>query len=106
MKDQENSFCYLRRAKIFKWSIVIKRIDQIFSDVLKIKEYSNVFKVMSTELEPRVSSFIVSQLQNFSLLESSVDVKGAAKEEIVGSNLRGDRGEFFTPRNICKMIVK
>ena len=22
-----------------------------------------------------------------------------------GSNLRGDRGEFFTPRNICKMTV-
>ena len=84
-----------------------KRIDQIFSDVLKIKEYSNVFKVNEKiELEPRVSSFIVSQLQNFSLLESSVDVKGAAYEEIVGSNLRGDRGEFFTPRNICKMIVK
>jgi type I restriction enzyme M protein len=28
-----------------------------------------------------------------------------AYEEIVGSNLRGDRGEFFTPRNICRMAV-
>jgi type I restriction enzyme M protein len=34
-----------------------------------------------------------------------VDVKGKAYEEIVGSNLRGDRGEFFTPRNICSMAV-
>jgi len=33
-------------------------------------------------------------------------VKGRAYEEIVGSNLRGDRGEFFTPRNICKMAVE
>ena len=41
----------------------------------------------------------------YSLLESDVDVKGRAYEEIVGSNLRGDRGEFFTPRNICQMAV-
>ena len=29
-----------------------------------------------------------------------------AYEEIVGSNLRGDRGEFFTPRNACRMAVE
>lgn len=48
----------------------------------------------------------MTQLQGFSLLSSPVDVKGVAYEEIVGSNLRGDRGEFFTPRNACKMAVK
>jgi type I restriction enzyme M protein len=32
-------------------------------------------------------------------------VKGVAYEEIVGSNLRGDRGEFFTPRNACRMAA-
>ncbi|HWA09733.1 MAG TPA: PQQ-binding-like beta-propeller repeat protein [Opitutaceae bacterium] len=42
----------------------------------------------------------------YSLLESDIDVKGRAYEEIVGSNLRGDRGEFFTPRNICQMAVE
>ncbi len=42
----------------------------------------------------------------YSLLESDIDVKGRAYEEIVGSNLRGDRGEFFTPRNICKMAIE
>ena len=44
-------------------------------------------------------------MQIYSLLESDIDVKGRAYEEIVGSNLRGDRGEFFTPRNICHMTV-
>ena len=29
-----------------------------------------------------------------------------AYEEIVGANLRGDRGEFFTPRNIMKLVVE
>ena len=51
-------------------------------------------------------AYIVSQLQTWSLLESDIDVKGKAYEEIVGSNLRGDRGEFFTPRNICRMAVE
>ena len=37
----------------------------------------------------------------YSLLESDVDVKGHAYETIVGSNLRGDKGQFFTPRNMC-----
>jgi type I restriction enzyme M protein len=48
---------------------------------------------------------VASQLQGYSLLASPVDVKGVAYEEIVGSNLRGDRGEFFTPRNACRMAV-
>jgi type I restriction enzyme M protein len=50
-------------------------------------------------------AYIVSQLQMYSLLDSDTDVKGKAYEEVVGSNLRGDRGEFFTPRNICNMAV-
>ncbi len=50
-------------------------------------------------------AYVVAQLQTYSLLESPVDVKGVAYEEIVGSNLRGDRGEFFTPRNACAMAV-
>jgi type I restriction enzyme M protein len=45
-------------------------------------------------------------LQKYSLLSTNIDIKGKAYEEIVGSNLRGDRGEFFTPRNIMKMVVE
>ena len=33
-------------------------------------------------------------------------MKGKAYEELVGANLRGDRGEFFTPRNIMRMAVE
>ena len=32
--------------------------------------------------------------------------KGEAYEEIVGPNLRGDRGEFFTPREVVEFMVK
>ena len=82
-----------------------KRMKAIFEDVRK--RYSSIFKENEEiELEQRVLAYLVSQLQSAYLLESDVDVKGKAYEEIVGSNLRGDRGEFFTPRNICRMAVE
>ena len=81
-----------------------KRLDNLFNDVKA--EYPTIFRTNEAiELNPAVLAYIVSQLQMYSLLESDIDVKGRAYEEIVGSNLRGDRGEFFTPRNICQMTV-
>jgi type I restriction enzyme M protein len=83
---------------------VKKRIDRLFEQVRA--EYPIIFEDdHSLKLNAVVLVYLVSQLQMYSLLESDIDVKGRAYEEIVGSNLRGDRGEFFTPRNICQMAV-
>lgn len=83
---------------------VKKRIGQLFDEVKA--EYNTIFRDNEeVDLNESVLSYIVTQLQMYSLLESDIDVKGRAYEEIVGSNLRGDRGEFFTPRNICQMAV-
>ena len=57
------------------------------------------------KLNLKVLAYIVSELQRYSLLNTQTDVKGQAYEELVGANLRGDRGEFFTPRNVCDMAV-
>lgn len=83
-----------------------KRIQALFTDKV-VKKYPTIFDANDSviDLKPSVVAFIVTQLQSFSLLASPVDVKGVAYEEIVGSNLRGDRGEFFTPRNACRMAV-
>jgi type I restriction enzyme M protein len=83
---------------------VKSRLDKLFEEVKA--DFPQIFKQGETiELSPPVLSYTVSQLQMYSLLDSDIDVKGKAYEEIVGSNLRGDRGEFFTPRNICRMAV-
>lgn len=83
---------------------VQKRVDSLFTQVKN--DYPTIFKKSeSVDLKPVVLAYLVAQLQMYSLLESDIDVKGRAYEEIVGSNLRGDRGEFFTPRNICQMAV-
>ncbi len=84
---------------------VRERIGKLFGEVRD--QYPAIFEPKEEiGLDPRVLAYVVSQLQPYSLLDSDVDVKGKAYEEIVGSNLRGDRGEFFTPRNVCRMAVE
>lgn len=84
-----------------------KRIQSLFEQRV-VRKYPTIFdaKDSSIDLKPEVVAYVVTELQGYSLLRSPVDVKGVAYEEIVGSNLRGDRGEFFTPRNACRMAVE
>jgi type I restriction enzyme M protein len=83
---------------------VSNRIQELFKDVCE--EYGYIFgKDEEINLKINVISYIVSELQKYSLLETDYDYKGQAYEEIVGANSRGDRGEFFTPRNLCKLAV-
>ena len=78
---------------------VKKRISKIFTRVKK--RHGKIFDASDEiKLTPRSLAYIVSELQRYSLLNTNIDIKGKAYEEIVGANLRGDRGEFFTPRNI------
>ena len=84
---------------------VKNRISKIFEKVKK--QFPQIFEANDEiGLQPRSLAWIVSELQSYSLLETHVDVKGKAYEELVGANLRGDRGEFFTPRNIMRMAVE
>ncbi|GGV65510.1 restriction endonuclease subunit M [Streptomyces longisporoflavus] len=94
------------RANATTAASVKTRIQKVFNEKV-LSKYGAIFPPADTtiDLKPTVVAFVVSQLQGYSLLASPVDVKGVAYEEIVGSNLRGDRGEFFTPRNACRMAV-
>ena len=84
---------------------VKKRISKIFERVKK--KHGKIFDSNDEiKLAPRSLAYIVSELQKYSLLNTNIDIKGKAYEEIVGANLRGDRGEFFTPRNVMKMTVE
>ena len=84
---------------------VQKRISKIFERVKR--RHGKIFDPNDEiKLKPRSLAYIVSELQRYSLLNTNIDIKGKAYEEIVGANLRGDRGEFFTPRNVMKMVVE
>lgn len=82
------------------------RIQKVFNEKV-LKKYPTIFADTDRlDLKPNTIAYVVSQLQGFSLLLSPVDVKGVAYEEVVGSNLRGDRGEFFTPRNLHRTSAR
>jgi type I restriction enzyme M protein len=84
---------------------VQKRIHRIFEKVKR--KYNKIFSGNDEiNLKPRSLAWTVSELQSYSLLTTNIDIKGKAYEEIVGSNLRGDKGQFFTPRNVTKMSVE
>lgn len=84
---------------------VKKRIEKIFAKV-KVKHKQIFEQNDELKLSPRTIGYVVGELQRYSFLDTNIDVKGKAYEEIVGANLRGDRGEFFTPRNVMKMSVE
>jgi len=80
------------------------RILKLFSAVKR--EYNSIFRGNEEiALSPRALAFIVSELAKYELTRTDVDAKGAAYQEIVGTNLRGDRGQYFTPRGPIKLVV-
>lgn len=84
---------------------VQKRVGKIFAEVKK--RYPAIFDASDViTLKPRSLAYIVGEIQRYSFLDTHIDVKGKAYEELVGSNLRGDRGEFFTPRNVQRMAIQ
>lgn len=84
---------------------VKNRIAAIFEGVKK--KHAHIFGKNDTiDLHARSLAHVVSEIQKYSLLDTNIDIKGKAYEELVGANLRGDRGEFFTPRNVMRMTVQ
>jgi len=81
-----------------------KRILPLFEEVKK--KYSTVFRGNEEiTLSDRALAFMVSELAKYDFGRTDVDAKGAAYQEIVGTNLRGDRGQYFTPRGPIKLLV-
>jgi len=51
-------------------------------------------------------SVVISQLQQYSFLDSPHDVIGTAYETYVAAHLKGERGQYFTNRLVINMMVK
>lgn len=51
-------------------------------------------------------AFLVAELQRYDFLRTDIDAKGLAYQELVGTNLRGDRGQYFTPRDAIRLMVQ
>ncbi|MBI5068726.1 MAG: N-6 DNA methylase [Deltaproteobacteria bacterium] len=51
-------------------------------------------------------TFIAGELGRYSLLTTDADAKGTAYESITSTTLKRERGQFFTPRNVIRMMVE
>lgn len=81
------------------------RIEDLFTEVKK--QYNNIFRGNEEiTLSDRALAFIVSELAKYDFTRTDVDAKGVAYQELVGVNLRGDRGQYFTPRGVVKLVVE
>ena len=82
-----------------------KRIAPLFKEVKE--KFPNIFRCNEEiSLSDRALAFMVSELAKYDFTRTDVDAKGVAYQEIVGTNLRGDRGQYFTPRGVVQLVVK
>lgn len=56
-------------------------------------------------MDDKSLTYVVGELQLYSLQDSSRDAVGDAFEVFIGPSLKGGQGQFFTPRNVVKMII-
>jgi type I restriction enzyme M protein len=81
------------------------RINELFGKV-KAK-YTEVIDFSdSITLDDKSVKYIVGELQNYCITEAERDVVADAFETFIGSALKGDQGQFFTPRNIVNLMVE
>lgn len=85
-------------------SVVAKRIIGIFEHV-KAK-YPDVFTAADIiTLTDSSIAYIAGEIQQYCLIESERDVIADAFETFISPSLRGGQGQFFTPRNVVKLLV-
>jgi type I restriction enzyme M protein len=82
-----------------------ERILPLFKSVKR--RYPSLFRdADEITLSNRALAYMVMELARYDFTRSEVDAKGAAYQEIVGANLRGDRGQYFTPRRAVDLVVR
>jgi len=81
-----------------------KRIRDLFNEVKtsQVEVFEQEDKII---LDTKSIVYVVGELQYFSLMNSERDVVADAFETFIGHALKGGQGQFFTPRNVVRMIV-
>ncbi len=80
-----------------------KHIRNIFIKVRS--EFTEIYSIDSEILlDPASLLYVMSEL-NFSIMDADSDPIGDAFEIFVGSESKGNSGQFFTPRSVTKLLV-
>jgi type I restriction enzyme M protein len=79
----------------------------ILFERVKTATYEDVFNENDTiSLDAESLCYVVGELQNYCIMDADRDAIGDSFEVFIGPALRGSEGQFFTPRNVIKMMVK
>lgn len=83
---------------------VKSRILELFNKVKrKYKEVMDADDNIS--LDAASITYVVGELQNYCLIEIERDIIADAFEIFIDHALKGGQGQFFTPRNVIKMMI-
>ena len=86
-------------------SAICTRMIDMFDSVKR--EYPDVFEPNEKiRLDNDSVSLVVSKLQHIAFMKTDSDIVGESFEVFVPEELKGEKGEFFTPRPIVRMAVK
>jgi type I restriction enzyme M protein len=81
-----------------------ERVLDLFDKVKR--KYKEVLDDSDTiTLDANSVAYVVGELQNYCLIEAERDIIADAFETFIGHALKGGQGQFFTPRNVVKMMV-
>ena len=84
-----------------------KRIKTLFDRVREQLKHDGIFTAHEEILlDDRSIAWVVGQLERGSLLSTESDVVGDAFEVFSESKFIGEKGEFFTPRNVVQIAIK
>ncbi|MCZ0933325.1 MAG: N-6 DNA methylase [Oligoflexia bacterium] len=84
-----------------------KRITELFNEVKEELREDGIFqRGEEITLDAKSVCIVVGSLQQFSLMKTEKDVVGEAFEIFAESKLVGEKGEFFTPREIVKLAIQ
>lgn len=93
--------------KAEQYNKIKKRIQKLFTEVKKEVSDDNIFAANEEiTLDAKSIAYVVGELEQISLLKTEKDVVGEAFETFAESKLVGEKGEFFTPREIVKLAIQ
>lgn len=86
-------------------NIIRQRIELLFKRVKS--KYNEVIEVADEiKLDNKSIKYIVGELQNYCLIDTERDVIADAFEVFIQYALKDGQGQFFTPRNVVRLMVE
>lgn len=86
---------------------VKKRIVDLYKELLLDPDFGELFENENIEYSQEWITYIVSELQGVGLLheQTNTDALGDAYEVFLPSTLKGESGQFFTPREVVRFAI-